>query len=51
MLQFDEMVTDEMVPENDDQRSVLEFYPNLNKICGKLLDELVEDAVDWAHVS
>lgn len=44
------MVADEMLPQNDGL-TLLEYYPKLEVIEGKLLDQLVEDAVDWAHVS
>lgn len=31
--------------------SVLEYYPKLEFIDEKLIKQLVEDTVDWAHVS
>lgn len=31
--------------------SVLKYYPKLEIIDDKLIKQLVEDTVDWAHVS
>ncbi|VDN90522.1 unnamed protein product [Brugia pahangi] len=39
---------DEMPIRNNDD-SVLKYYPKLELIDGKLIKQLVEDTIDWAH--
>lgn len=31
--------------------SVVEYYPKLEQMDGKLIKQLVNDTIDWAHVS
>lgn len=39
------------MPVKSEDDSVLEYYPKIEIIDDKLIKQLVEDAVDWSHVS